>query len=311
METVMTVLTRQCVVDAAARIKPFIHRTPVFTSQSLNAKVGSELFFKCENFQKVGAFKARGAMNAVLTLDDTVSSVVTHSSGNHGAALAWASGQRDLSCHVVVPKDASRFKRASLLRYGAHLIDCGPELECRERTLREFRESSSATVIPPYDDPMIIAGQGTATLELLKRCPNLDQVWVPVGGGGLAAGSVLAADGNVEIVCAEPELANDAYLSLKAGHRMPACPPLTIADGLRSSLGERTFEILSKARVTIALVSEAQIRDAMRMIWEHMKIVVEPSSAVTLAAILNSPDSVKKRLGVILSGGNVDFPYGC
>lgn len=295
-------------VEAASRIRPYIHRTPVFGCQTLNEMVGSELFFKCENFQKVGAFKARGAVNAVLSMEDNASAVVTHSSGNHGAALAWAAGLRGMACHVVVPKEASKFKRAAMMRYGAQLIDCGSELDSREAKLEEFLVRSRARFVPPYDDPHIIAGQGTATLELIDRVPNLEQIWVPVGGGGLASGAILAANGQIEVVGAEPELADDAFESMKSGRRESPREPATIADGLRSSLGDQTFEILYRARTTIALVSESEILNAMRMVWEHMKIVVEPSSAVTLAAILRHSQLVKKRVGVVLSGGNVSFP---
>lgn len=304
----MTDLSRESVEEAAARIRPYVHRTPVFTCQSLNDIVGSELFFKCENFQKVGAFKARGAINAVLSIEDGSGEVVTHSSGNHGAALAWAAGLHGLNCHVVVPKDASKFKRAAMTRYGANIVDCGSDLESRETKLAEFLERSHARFIPPYDDPYIIAGQGTATLELMERVSDLEQVWVPVGGGGLASGAILAADGQVEIVGVEPELADDAYESMKTGSKESPREPLTIADGLRSSLGDQTFEILHRASTTIALVAEAEIVKAMRMVWEHMKIVVEPSSAVTLAAILKHPHMVKRRVGIVLSGGNVSFP---
>lgn len=304
----MSRLSRESVTEAATRIRPYVHRTPVFTCNKLNQLVGSELFFKCENFQKVGAFKARGAINAVLSLDEDTTAVVTHSSGNHGAALAWAAALRGMDCHVVVPRDASKFKRAAMTRYGAQLVDCGSELESRESKLYEFLARSQARFVPPYDDPHIIAGQGTATLELMNRISGLDQIWVPVGGGGLASGAILAADGKVEVVGAEPELADDAFESMKSGRRESPREPVTIADGLRSSLGDQTFEILYRARTTIALVSEFEIAKAMRMIWEHMKIVVEPSSAVVLAAILRHVHLVKKRVGVVLSGGNVSFP---
>ena len=304
----MTDLSQDAVVEAASRIRSYVHRTPVFTCHTLNDVVGSELFFKCENFQKVGAFKARGALNAVLSIEDDTSAVVTHSSGNHGAALAWAASLRGMDCYVVVPKDASKFKRASMRRYGARLIDCGSKLESRETKLDEFLEQNHARFIPPYDDPHIIAGQGTATLELMDRIANLEQIWVPVGGGGLASGAILAARGQAEVVGAEPELADDAFESMKTGRRESPREPVTIADGLRSSLGDQTFEILYQARTTIALASESEIAKASRMVWEHMKIVVEPSSAVPLAAIIRHPHLVKKRIGIVLSGGNVSFP---
>lgn len=303
----MRVLSRKDVEEAAARIAPHVHDTPVFTSKSLNALSGTEIFFKCENFQKVGAFKARGAMNATLCLDDSVDAVITHSSGNHGAALAWAAHHRGLACHVVAPRNASKFKRESMARYGANLVDCGPEMASRETVLEEFLSDHSATVVPPYDDPRIIAGQGTAALELLRCVPDLEQIWVPVGGGGLAAGTVLAANGSAQVVCAEPELANDAYLSMERGTVQPARPPLTVADGLRSALGAWTFQILYGANTPVVLVSEKQILDAMRIVWEYLKIVIEPSSAVALAALLNCRDLVKRKVGIILTGGNVEF----
>ena len=187
----------------------------------------------------MGAFKARGAVNAVFSIEDNISAVVTHSSGNHGAALAWAASLRGMDCHVVVPRDASKFKRAAMRRYGAHLIDCDSDLESRETKLDEFLAQSQARFIPPYDDPHIIAGQGTATLELMDRIANLEQVWVPVGGGGLASGAILAANGDTEVVGAEPELADDAFESMKSGRRESAREPVTIADGLRSSLGDQ------------------------------------------------------------------------
>ncbi len=304
----MRALSRTDVEEAAARIAPYIHDTPVFTSKSLNALAGTELFFKCENFQKVGAFKARGAMNAALCLDDSVDAVVTHSSGNHGSALAWAAQHCDLACHVVAPNNASKFKRESMVRYGANVVDCGPEMDSREAVLEEFLLDHSATVVPPYDDPRIIAGQGTAALELLRCVPELEQIWVPVGGGGLAAGTILAANGAVQVVCAEPELANDAFLSMERGSVQPPCPPVTIADGLRSSLGSWTFRILHEANTSVVLVSENQILVAMRIVWEYLKIVIEPSSAVAVAALLRRQDLAKRKVGIILTGGNVEFP---
>ncbi len=229
----------------------FIAR-PVFMCKSLNEMAGAELFFKCENFQKTGAFKARGALNAVLGLDNDVTAVVTHSSGNHGAALAWAARQRGLDCHVVIPEDASPFKRANTARYGASMIDCRAELDSRESTLEKFLGSNSAKFISPYDDPAIVAGQGTAALELIKRISGLDQIWVPVGGGGLATGTIIAAQGEVGVVCGEPELADDAFESMATGKRQPPRPPRTIADGLRSSLGDIAFQTLYETKTPIA-----------------------------------------------------------
>ena len=304
----LRVPTRDCVQAAASRIAPYIHHTPVLQSQRLNEIVGTELLFKCENFQKTGAFKARGAVNVVMQLSSDIQSLVTHSSGNHGAALAWASGLRAIQCSVVVPEDASPFKRRSMDRYGATLIDCGQDLESRESVLEEFVKQHVATFIHPYDDARIIAGQGTATMELLECEQNLEQIWVPVGGGGLASGAVLAGNGTVEVVCAEPELAKDAYLSMQTGFRQPSLPPITIADGLRSSLGEINFRILKAAKTRVALATEDSIRRALNLVFETMKIVIEPSAAVAVAAMLDNPSLVAKRVGVILSGGNIPYP---
>ncbi|MXZ55188.1 MAG: pyridoxal-phosphate dependent enzyme [Gammaproteobacteria bacterium] len=294
---------------ATARIAPYIHHTPVLQSRSMNRLVGADLFFKCENFQKTGAFKARGAVNTVIQLSSDIESVVTHSSGNHGAALAWATSLREMKSFVVVPTDASPFKRRNMERYGATLIDCGQELESRESVLHDFLEKHDATFIHPYDDARIITGQGSATVELLESECNVDQIWVPVGGGGLASGAILAANGNVEVVCAEPVLARDAYLSIQTGYRQPPLPPVTIADGLRSSLGELNFGILKAASTQVALASEDSIIHAARLVFEMMKIVIEPSAAVVVAAMLENPSLVAKRVGVILSGGNVPCPH--
>lgn len=274
----------------------------------MNKLVGADLFFKCENFQKTGAFKARGAVNTVLQLSPDIESVVTHSSGNHGAALAWATSLREVKSYVVVPTDASAFKRRNMERHGATLIDCGQELESRENVLQDFLDKHDATFIHPYDDARIIAGQGSATIELLESETNLDQIWVPVGGGGLASGAILAANGNVAVVCAEPELAQDAYLSIQTGYRQPPLPPVTIADGLRSSLGELNFGILKAAKTQVALATEDSIKRAAQLVFEMMKIVIEPSAAVAVAAMLDNPSLVAKKVGVILSGGNIPCP---
>ena len=303
----MKVPTWDCVQAAVTRITPYIHRTPVLQSRSMNKLLGTELLFKCENFQKTGAFKARGAVNTVMQLSSGTESVVTHSSGNHGAAIAWATSLREVQTFVVVPTDASSTKRRNMERYGATLIDCGLELESRERVLQDFLKKHDATFIHPYDDARIVAGQGTAAMELLEAEHKLDQIWVPVGGGGLASGSILAANGNVEVVCAEPELAKDAYLSLQTGNRQPPLPPVTIADGLRSSLGELNFGILKAAKTRVALATEDSIKHAVRLVFEMMKIVIEPSAAVVVAAMLENPSFVAPRVGAILSGGNISM----
>lgn len=266
--------------------------------------LGAELVFKCENLQRTGAFKMRGATNAIALLPDDVGTVATHSSGNHGAALALAAAESGRRAIIVVPRNARASKRAAIERYGAEVVDCAPTLEAREAALNRIVDSTGAVFIPPYDDPGIIAGAGTAALEFLEQCPGLDQVWVPVGGGGLAAGTVRAVDGAAEVVLAEPELARDAKDSLESGTRRPALPPKTIADGLRTALGRLNFEILQRAGCRVHLASEASIERWTARITEIMKIVVEPSAAVTVAAMAENPGIPQGRAGVILSGGN-------
>ena len=279
------------------------------TSASLNEAVGAELFFKCENFQRTGSFKLRGAMHATLQLSQDVSTVVTHSSGNHGAALAFAARACGKTAMVVVPKDARPEKRLAIERLGAEVVDCGEKLADREAILAEVMASQpEAVFVPPYDHAEIIAGQGTAAFELLEEVGDLDQVWVPVGGGGLAAGTTIVANGQIDVICAEPELARDAHDSLAMGDLQPAMLPHTVADGLRTALGKLNFEILRQNRVAVVLVDDEAILSAMRLIWNRLKIVVEPSAAVCLAAMLLDPQRVAKRAGIILSGGNISPP---
>ena len=276
------------------------------TSNSLNEAVGAELFFKCENFQRTGSFKLRGAMNAILQLPQHVSTVVTHSSGNHGAALALAAKECGKTAMVIVPTGARPEKRQAIERLGAEVVDCGENLEDREDVLAQVMTSySEAVFVPPYDHTEIIAGQGTAALELLEDVNDLDQLWVPVGGGGLAAGASIVANGQIDVICAEPELACDAHDSLTTGNLQPAMPPCTVADGLRTALGKLNFEILRRNGVAVVLVDDEAILAAMRLIWNRLKIVVEPSAAVCLAAMLLDPKRVAARAGIILSGGNV------
>ena len=302
-------LDRSAVERAAARIAGRVHRTPVLRSRSIDALLGARFFFKCENFQRMGAFKIRGAMHAVQLLPDSVGVVATHSSGNHGAALALAAAESGRSAHIVVPADARPRKRAAIERYGATVVECEPTLASREETLAAVVQRTGAVFVPPYDDARIIAGAGTAALELLEDCPDLDQIWAPVGGGGLAAGTVLAAAGAggaagaVEVVLAEPELARDAKDSLAAGAIGPPLPPITIADGLRTGLGQRNFAILAAAGVRVQLASEAAIERWTQRLAEILKIVVEPSAAVTLAAI-EEGGGARGNVGIILSGGN-------
>lgn len=297
--------TRAEVIDAARRIDGQVHQTPVLTSRTINAMLGIDAYFKCENLQRSGAFKLRGATNAVRSLPATVKRVATHSSGNHGAALALAAAEAGLSATIVVPSDAKASKRAAIERYGGTLVECAPTLADRQTTLEQVVAKTGATFIPPYDDPRIIAGAGTAALELLQQAPRLDQLWVPVGGGGLAAGTVLAAGRTTQVVLAEPTLARDTKDSLASGMLMNAMPPRTIADGLRTALGTLNFEILKRAAVPVHLASEAAIEKWTGLVAKIMKVVIEPSAAVTLAAIEENRDAANGRVGVILSGGNL------
>lgn len=297
--------TRAEVIDAARRIDGQVHRTPVLTSRTINAMLGIDAYFKCENLQRTGAFKLRGATNAVRSLPATVKQVATHSSGNHGAALALAAAEAGFSASIVVPSDAKASKRAAIERYGGTLVECAPTLADRQATLEQVVAKTGATFIPPYDDPRIIAGAGTAALELLQQVPNLDQLWVPVGGGGLAAGTVLAAGSATQVVLAEPTLARDAKDSFASGTLMNAMPPRTIADGLRTALGTLNFEILKRASVPVYLASEAAIEKWTGLVAKIMKVVIEPSAAVTLAAMEENRHAANGRVGVILSGGNL------
>lgn len=298
---------------AAGRIRPFLHLTPVLTCAALDRLAGATLFFKCENFQKGGAFKARGATNAVFSLsnEEAARGVATHSSGNHAAALALAAKRRGIRATVVMPETAPQVKRAAVAACGATIVECEPALKSREETLARVVAETGAVCVPPYNDARVIAGQGTAGLELLEQAPGLDMVVAPVGGGGLLGGTAIAVKAlrpGVTVFGAEPAEADDAFRSLKAGRIVPSENPQTIADGLRTSLGDLTFAIIRSRADGILTVSEQGIVRAMRLIWERMKIVVEPSGAVPLAAVLEHPQSFAgRRVGVILSGGNVDL----
>ncbi|MDE0036387.1 MAG: pyridoxal-phosphate dependent enzyme [Gammaproteobacteria bacterium] len=297
-------VSRTDVVAAARRIAGHVHRTPVLTSRTIDALLGAEVHFKCENLQRSGAFKIRGATNAVRSLAADTEVVATHSSGNHGAALALAAAEAGLRAIIVVPRDARPSKRAAIERYGAEVVVCKPTLAARQTTLDDVCRRTGATFVPPYDDERIIAGAGTAALELLQDFPRLDQLWVPVGGGGLAAGTVVAAQGSAEVVLAEPALACDAKTSLTTGVICDALPPKTVADGLRTALGRRNFEILYNVRTRVYLASDEGIRDWTGRLAEIMKVVIEPSAAVTLAAMAENRSAAKGTVGVILSGGN-------
>jgi threonine dehydratase len=296
---------------ATRRINPYIHRTPVLTCTGINHLTGGEIFFKCENFQKVGAFKARGATNAVFSLSENEVSrgVATHSSGNHAAALAYAARLRDIAAYIVMPRSAPKVKQEAVAGYGAQISFCEPTLQAREENLAKVVEKTGAVFIHPYNDYRIIAGQATASLELLEEINGLDIVLTPVGGGGLTSGTALTVkylSPKTKMIATEPEQADDAFRSFHAAKIIPSVHPNTIADGLLTSLGDKTFGIIQSFVDDIVTVSEDGIIQAMRLIWERMKIIVEPSAAVPLGAILTHRiDITGKRVGIILSGGNV------
>jgi len=308
-----TVPTLADLQAASERIRPEAHRTPVLRSRGLDERLGASLAFKCENLQRVGAFKFRGAANAVLSLSpaEAARGVATHSSGNHAQALALAARIRGIPAHIVMPEGSSKVKVAAVRGYGGRIVFSANTQEARERTLQEVLRATGATLVHPYNDPRVIAGQATACMELLEEATDLDLVLVPVGGGGLASGTALACRylaPRVRVVGVEPAAADDAFRSLRDGVIHPSVAPQTIADGLRTSLGTLTFEILRSGLERIVTVSEASIVEAMRLVWERMKIVVEPSAAVPVAALLEGVvPAATGRIGVILSGGNVDL----
>jgi len=299
--------------EAAMRIHPYAHRTPVLTCASLDRMLNAELYFKCENFQKVGAFKFRGACNTVFSLSDQEASrgVATHSSGNHAAALSLAAQLRGIEALVVMPNNAPQVKKAAVGAYGGKITWCEPTLEAREATLSKVVAETGATFVHAYNDRRVVAGQGTAALELLEDAPALDVVMAPVGGGGLLSGTALAVSGlspGTLVIGAEPEGADDAYRSLQQDRIIPSVNPKTIADGLLTSLGDTTFPIIRRHVDQIVTVSEEAIIAGMRHVWERMKTVIEPSAAVPVGALLEKKvDLTGKRIGVILSGGNVDL----
>ncbi|MFZ0492546.1 MAG: threonine/serine dehydratase [Acidimicrobiia bacterium] len=297
---------------AAKRIAPYVHRTPVMTSATLDEELSASILFKCENLQKVGAFKARGAVNAVLSLDEATASrgVVTHSSGNHGQALAYAASIRKIPCTVVMPDTAPRVKVDAVRGYGADVVFCAQSE--RETTAERVRSELGATIVHPFEDPAVIAGQGTAMLEMAEQMGDLDLVVAPIGGGGLLSGTAIAAATllpDARVVGAEPELVDDAYRSLASGFRQPRVPrPGTLADGLLTGIGGLPFEILSDLLVRVVTVTEDQIVSATRFFVERMKLVVEPSGATSLAAV-RAMGVHGLRVGVIVSGGNTDFSW--
>ena len=298
---------------AAERIAPHAHVTPLLRSNSLDELAGCQLLFKCENLQRVGAFKFRGACNAVWSLPPDVAArgVVTHSSGNHGAALALAARTRGIPAHVVVPEGAVATKVAAIARYGASVHVCAPTLAARDALAAQIQRDTGATLIHPYTDERVIAGQGTAARELIHAAGTLDALIAPIGGGGLIGGSAIAARAllpGIHIFAAEPAGAAEAYASLQAGRRVTDTVPDTIADGLRATLGEINFALLQAHEVEVLLAEDGEIVAAMRLIFERLKLVAEPSAAVALAALLRARHRFAgQRVGVILSGGNVDL----
>jgi threonine dehydratase len=306
-------LTMRSIREAHARIRDKIHRTPVMTSEVLDEMAGNRLYFKCENLQKVGAFKARGATNAVFLLSDAEAAkgVVTHSSGNHAAALARAARLRGIPAFIVMPSNSPQAKQAAVRRYGGEVVLCEPTLAARESTARQVMERTGAVFIHPYDDLRVMAGQGTTAIELLEDVPDLEVILCPVGGGGQLSGIAVAAKDlkpDIRVVGVEPAGADDAARSLKAGHIIPMLEPRTIADGLKTSLGERPFAEIVRLVDDIVTVREESIVQAMRRIWEVMKLIVESSGAVSYAAVVDgkiSPSGAK--IGIILSGGNLDL----
>lgn len=300
------------IIQAHIRIKPFIHRTPVLTSERINAEAGCDVFFKCENFQKVGAFKARGAMNAALQVPRHLleNGLATHSSGNHAAALARAASIVGTSAYIVMPRTAPEIKKKAVLGYGGKIFECEPTLQAREETLAEVIKKTNATEIHPFNNEYVIAGQASVAKELVEDIPKLDIVLAPVGGGGLLSGTLLSIkylSPQTVVVAGEPEGADDTYRSLQSG-KIETSQANSIADGLLTSLGDKTFAIIKENLKEVITVSDAEIIRAMRMIWENMKIIIEPSCAVPFAALLKQKEKFKgKRVGVILSGGNVDL----
>ncbi|MFH1050269.1 MAG: pyridoxal-phosphate dependent enzyme [bacterium] len=307
--------TIEDIFDAVERIKPYAKRTPVLTSQSINEIIGAEIFFKCENFQKVGAFKFRGAVNAVFSLseDEARRGVATHSSGNHAQALALASKIKGIPATIVMPDNSTKVKIDAVKGYGAEVVFCEPTLQARESTLKKVIAQKQATFIHPYDNYNVIAGAGTSAKELVEEIPNLDYVITPVGGGGLLSGSsisVKSLSAGTKVVAAEPEGADDAYRSLIAGKIIPSVNPNTICDGLLTSLSDRTFKIISQNVDAIVTLADKDTSKAMKLIWERMKIIVEHSSATALGILLGGKIDIKgKRIGIILSGGNVDLEH--
>ncbi len=306
-------ITAQELLSAQQRIARYIHRTPVMQSALINEIVGADIFFKCENFQKMGAFKMRGAVNAVLQLSDyqKQKGVATHSSGNFAQALALAAKQQGIKAYVVMPQNAPTIKKEAVKGYGGEIIECASTLEARESTVQQVIAETGATFLHPYNDYHVIAGQATAAMELFEDHHDLNAVFAPVGGGGLLSGTALAAhyfSSKTTVIAGEPLGADDAWQSLQKGSIVPQQNPNTIADGLRTSLGDKTFPIIKGYVNEIVRVTEQEIVAAMQLVWERMKIIIEPSSAVALAALIKNKQNYQHhKVGIILSGGNVQL----
>jgi threonine dehydratase len=301
------------VLAAHERVKPYIHRTPVLTSSYLDDLTGARLFFKCENFQKAGAFKVRGACNAVFGLSEEMAArgVATHSSGNHALSLSYAAGRRGIPCHVVMPRTAPQAKKDAVRGYGGMITECEPSTSSREAVFAEVHARTGAEFVHPYNDPRVIAGQGTCSRELMEQVPGLDAVIAPIGGGGMISGTCLTLSAlapGVEVFAAEPLNADDAARSFRAGHIIADDAPETVADGLKVPLKDLTWHFVQGHVKDVLTATEDQIVDAMKLIWKRMKLVMEPSSAVPLACILANRDRFRgRRVGVIVTGGNVDL----
>ncbi|HET9052571.1 MAG TPA: pyridoxal-phosphate dependent enzyme [Cyclobacteriaceae bacterium] len=305
-------ITQHTIEQAHERIKPYVHRTPVLTSESINAIAGCSIYFKCENFQKVGAFKARGALNAALQIPEAQRSkgIATHSSGNHAQAIARAAKILGVPAYIIMPNNAPQIKKNGVKGYGGQIFECEPTLQARETTLADVISKTGATEIHPFNNYEVIAGQATVAKELFEDVNELEYLLAPVGGGGLLSGTLLAAkffSPKTKVIAGEPEGADDAYRSMQSGKIEPS-QSNTIADGLLTTLGDKTFPIIKENVERIITVTDAEIVSAMRLVWERMKIIIEPSAAVTIAALLKENGLFNgKRAGVIFSGGNVDL----
>lgn len=305
--------TYQDMLEAHERIMPHIRRTPVLRSDHLNEISGAKLFFKCENLQEPGAFKVRGASNAVFGLDEAQAArgVATHSSGNHASCLSYAAMRRGIPCNVVMPRTAPQAKKDTVRRYGGQITECAPSTTSREATFARVQAETGGDFVHPYNDPRVIAGQGTCSREFMEQADGLDMVVAPIGGGGMISGTCLTLSTlapETQIIAAEPQQADDAYRSFRAGHIIADDAPETVADGLKVPLKDLTWHFVSNHVSEIYTASEQEIIDAMKLTWKHLRIVMEPSSAVPLAVILKNPEIFRnKRVGIIVTGGNVDL----